>query len=69
MWESIFVKNVVHPESYSALKFENDHKGTYCVWELGIVWHERNAWVRFIESDRNSAAKEAYLLDRLSGMI
>lgn len=69
MWESIFVKNVVHHESYSPFKFENDHKGTYCVWELGIVWHERNAWVRFIESARDAAAKEAYLLDRLSGTI
>ncbi len=69
MWESIYLKNINHPESYSLLKFQNDHKGTYCVWELGIVWHERNAWVRFIESARDSAAKEAYLLDRFSGMI
>lgn len=69
MWESIYLKNISQPGSYSALKFENDHKGTYCVWELGIIWHERNAWVRFIESARDDAAKQAYLNDRFSGMI
>lgn len=69
MWESVYLKNIAEPDSYSALKFENDHKGTYCVWELGIVWHERNAWVRFIESARDDIAKEEYLNDQFSGMI
>lgn len=69
MWESIYLKNINHPGSYSSLKFQKDHRGTYCVWELGIVWHERNAWVRFIESARDTVAKEAYLLDSFSGMI
>ncbi|HSD62159.1 MAG TPA: hypothetical protein VLB50_00110 [Ignavibacteriaceae bacterium] len=69
MWESVYLKNISQPDSYSALKFENNHKGTYCVWELGIIWHERNAWVRFIESARDDAAKQDYLNNMFSGMI
>ena len=69
MWESTYMKNITQPESFIPIKSENDHKGTYCVWELGIVWHERNSWVRFIESGRDEKAKIAYLNDLFSGMI
>ena len=44
-------------------------EATYCVRELGPVWHERNAWVRFLSSPRDDAAKQAYLADRLSGSV
>jgi len=69
IWESIYWKKAIQPESYAPLKFKNDHKGTYCVWELGAVWHERNAWVRFIESKRDEEAKLAYLNDMFSGEV
>jgi len=69
IWESIYWKKAGQAESYIPLKFKNDHKGTYCVWELGAVWHERNAWVRFIESKRNEEAKLAYLNDVFEGEI
>ncbi len=69
MWESIYLKHIDSTESYSAFKFQTDHKGTYCVWELGIVWHERNAWTRFIESARDDTAKQAYLNEQFAGMI
>ena len=69
VWESIYLKNTDHTASYTALKFDDNHKGTYCVWELGIVWHERNAWVRYMESARDDVSKQAYLNDQFSGMI
>jgi uncharacterized phage-associated protein len=69
LWESIYFKKVTQPGSYAPLKFENVHKGTYCVWELGAIWHERNAWVRFIESNRDEVAKLAYLNDLFSGTV
>ncbi len=69
MWESIYLKKSDQPENYTQLKFENDHKGTYCVWELGIVWHERNAWLSFINSKRDEEAKLAYLNNLFSGMV
>ncbi len=69
MWESIYFKRAAQSKSYQPIKFDTDHKGTYCVWELGIVWHERNAWVHFIESKRDEKAKLEYLNDLFSGMV
>jgi hypothetical protein len=69
MWESVYVKEAASQAGYRPLHFETSHWGTYCVWELGAVWHERNAWVRFIRSRRDDEAKLAYLNDSYSGQI
>ena len=69
MWESIFVKEVGKAEVYKPLSLDGNHWGTYCVWELGAVWHERGAWVRFIQSRRDEEAKLAYLNDRFVGRV
>lgn len=70
MWESVYFKEVGVPAPYQPLPIPQDgHKGTYCVWELGVVWHERHAWVRFLSSLRDDAAKLAYLQDKFSGMV
>jgi hypothetical protein len=57
IWESIYFKKADEDDSFKQMIFDDHHKGTLCVWELGIVWHERNAWVRFIESGRDEKAK------------
>ena len=49
--------------------FEGNHRVTFCVWELGPVWHERHAWVRFLSSPRDNAAKLAYINDRFEGQV
>lgn len=69
MWESIYCKKAANEEVYKPIKFKTDHKGTYCVWELGIIWHERNAWVKFINSKRNNDSKLNYMNDLFSGEI
>ena len=69
IWESVYVKEVAQAEGYQPLLFEGNHRGTYCVWELGPVWHERNAWVRFLSSKRDEAAKLVYINDRFLGMV
>ena len=46
------------------------HRGTYCVWELGAVMHERQAWVRYLYSARDAAARQAYVTEpRFSGLV
>ena len=67
IWETSYWKKVEGKESYTPFKFHTDHKATYCVWELGAVWHERNAWVRFIQSKRDDKAKLEYLNDLFEG--
>src|SRR5438105_3070006 len=69
MWECMYAKEAAGEGNYRPLTFDSDLKGTYCVWELGAVWHERNAWVRFIQSKRDEEAKLAYLNDQFSGRI
>jgi hypothetical protein len=69
IWESIYLKKAGQAEEYKRIKFNDEHRGTYCVWELGAVWHERNAWVKFIQSNRDEAAKQAYLNDVFAGTI
>ena len=70
MWESVYVKDVTQADSlYTSMNFDNEHRGTYCVWELGIVWHERHAWVPFLSSERDNEAKQAYINDRFSGRV
>lgn len=45
-----------------------DDWSTICVWELAPAWHERQAWVRYLRSPRDEAAKRAYLGDQLAGL-
>lgn len=67
IWESVYVKHIGQPGGCELMTFPGTHRGTYCVWELTIVWHERNAWMRFLSSKRDEAAKLAYLNDRFTG--
>ena len=46
---------------------EKIHKPTFCVWELAPVWHEQQAWVRFLKSARDEAAAQAWLADCSAG--
>jgi hypothetical protein len=69
MWLSQYTKEATQVEGYQPLLFTGSHRGTYCVWELGPIWHERNAWVRFLSSQRDEQAKLAYINDRFSGIV
>jgi hypothetical protein len=69
MWETVYFKKAANKKIYLPMQFNTDHKGTYCVWELGIVWHERNAWVKFINSNRDNESKLNYMNDLFSGEV
>lgn len=67
MWESVYFKQNAATPGFSVFPREHRHKGTLCVWELVPVWHEQQAWVRFLTSARDAAAQQAYLADRYAG--
>ena len=69
LWESVYTKDLNSDNGYELNQFAGTHRGTYCVWELAPVWHERDAWVRFLSSKRDNEAKLAYINDRFSGFI
>jgi hypothetical protein len=69
IWESAYAKDMTRAGSYQPITFETSHRATFCVWELGPIWHERQAWIRFLSSKRDEAAKLAYVNDRFSGLV
>jgi hypothetical protein len=70
LWESVYAKDLTQSGGlFTPTTFETGHRGTYCVWELGPIWHERNAWMRFLSSRRDEAAKQEYIDDRFSGLV
>lgn len=42
---------------------------TFCVWELGIVAHEAEAWQRYLTSDRTAADLELWQTDNFHGTV
>ena len=66
-WDEEVIKNQLYgyekgrPSFATPLDIRED--GSFCVWELGIVNHEREAWKRFLDSQRTDKDKEAYLDD------
>ena len=69
MWESVYMKVADQVRPYQPITFESSHRATYCVWELGAVWHERDAWVRFLSSKRDDEAKLQYVNDLFAGRV
>lgn len=69
IWESVYVKEAAQARGYELTEFAQTHRGTFCVWELGVIWHERHTWTRFLSSKRDADAKLAYINDRFVGLI
>lgn len=66
LWETVYGADAANDEPYTTLPLKH-HKEVACVWELGVVLHERQAWSRFLRTDRDEVAKLAYLDDRYEG--
>lgn len=43
--------------------------GAFCAWELGIVAHEKDAWLRYLASKRGEPDKRVYLADTIGGEL
>jgi hypothetical protein len=69
VWETVWAKNGESEVSFRPWKLEGTHRPTFCVWELGAVWHEQQAWSRFLLSPRDAVAREAYLHDSFEGEV
>jgi hypothetical protein len=69
LWESVYAKDNAAALEFRTFTFTGAHRGTYCVWELGAVWHEQQAWKRYLLSARDEAAKRAYLADQFRGPV
>lgn len=67
LWETVLYKDGESMPEFAPFPRDRSHKPTLCVWELVPVWHEQQAWVRFLDSSRGEAAARRWLLDRFAG--
>ena len=67
LWESVYAKDGPRQPDFAHFPLPELNHATYCVWELGPVWHERNAWRRYLMSARDETAKRQWLDDRFEG--
>jgi len=68
MWESTYFKDARADEPFQLLP-QPSHRGVICVWEFGAVAHEHQAWTRYLRSNRDHAAKQAYVESQYAGTI
>ena len=69
LWESVYAKTNANEPGFKPFIVETAHRGTFCVWELGVVWHEQQAWKRFLMSKRATDDVTRYLNDRFEGSV
>ena len=67
LWETVLYKNGDAMADFALFPRDENHKPTFCVWELAAVWHEKQAWERFLNSTRDEAAAEVWLKFRYAG--
>lgn len=68
LWKTVYIKDLPGDGEFE----EQVYRGLgamLCVWELGVVGHEQQAWTRYLCSARDDDALETYLEDRFEGMV
>ena len=69
LWETVWAKLDDDDPGFHPWPLEPGHRPTFCVWELGAVAHEREAWGRYLVSERDDEARRAYLRDVFEGPV
>ncbi len=69
LWETVWAKNGPDELLFQPHPIDVAHHPTFCVWELGAVSHEHAAWSRYLRSERDAEARQAYLADSLAGEV
>jgi len=67
VWETVFYKDGDAMPDFAPFPREGMHKPTFCVWELAAVWHEKEAWERFLISARDASAAQLWQRDLYAG--
>ena len=68
LWETVWAKDG-DAAGFHPWPLEGAHRPTFCVWELGVVAHERDAWARFLRSPRDRDARLDFLRDTYAGAV
>lgn len=66
LWESVYYDGNGKFEVWDRNK---THLPTYCVWEMGIVYHESQTWKKYLGTARQENHKAEYLNDLFEGEV
>ena len=69
LWETVWAKDGAGDATFRPWPLARGHHPTFCVWELGVVVHEQQAWARLLRSGRNAEDADAYLEDTYAGPV
>jgi len=69
LWETVWAKNGVGDVFFQPWPTDAAHRPTFCVWELGALCHERDAWGEYLHSARDETARKAYLRSCYQGVV
>jgi hypothetical protein len=67
LWTTVFYKDGDRMAEFALFPRDGTHKPCFCVWEMVPVWHETQAWTRFLGTTRDAGAAEAWREDRFGG--
>lgn len=66
LWESVYYNGSGKFEIWDRNK---NHLPTYCVWEMGIVYHESQAWKKYLGTTREDEDQKNYLNEFFEGEV
>lgn len=66
LWESVYYNGSGKFEVWDR---NTIHLPSYCVWEMGIVYHESGAWKKFLGTGRTEVDQQNYLDDLFEGEV
>ena len=69
LWERVYVRELASPAPFTRINTDGEDVPAACVWELGVICHERMAWHRYLFSGRTEADKRAWLADTYTGRV
>lgn len=69
LWGRIYARELTQNGRFGRMPTGGEDAPVGCVWELGVVCHERLAWHRYLFSTRTEADKRVWLDDRYAGRV
>lgn len=69
LWQRMYEIDLVEGDTFRRIAVDGGFTPSACVWEMGVIHHERMAWHRYLFSQRTEADKQAWFGDLYAGAV
>jgi hypothetical protein len=69
LWSRAYEISLADGDCFRRIEATEEFWPTACVWEMGVIQHERMAWHRYLFTEHTDADKLAWLDDCYAGMV